>query len=64
MCHEKAKSVLGFNARCLFGRLARAMTKKSFVLGQIEYWRIIPIGLKFSIGHNFGASMTYEVGAG
>jgi hypothetical protein len=24
--HEKAKSILGLNARCLFGRLARAMT--------------------------------------
>jgi len=24
--HEKAKFVLGLHARCLFGRLARAMT--------------------------------------
>jgi hypothetical protein len=24
-CHEKAKCVIGFYARCLFGRLARAM---------------------------------------
>jgi hypothetical protein len=26
-CHEKAKWVLGFALRCLFGRLARVMTK-------------------------------------
>ena len=25
VCHEKVTSMLGFNARCLFGRLARAM---------------------------------------
>jgi hypothetical protein len=26
VCHEKAKCLLGSNARCIFGRLARAMT--------------------------------------
>jgi len=33
----KVKCVLGFRARCLFGRLARAMTKKCYVLGKVEY---------------------------
>jgi hypothetical protein len=26
VCHEKVKWMLGFASRCLFGRLARAMT--------------------------------------
>ena len=37
MCHEKAKWVLGTNARCLFGRLERAMTTNAISNYQIEY---------------------------
>jgi hypothetical protein len=35
--------------------------KRVFILWQIEYNRIIALGLIFSIDHNFGPSMTYEV---
>ena len=38
VCHEKVRSMLVFGARCLVGRLARAMTKKRvFMLGQFEF---------------------------
>ena len=53
---------LGLHARPLFGRLARALTKKRvFPNWQIEYYRIILLGLTFSNSHNFGPSMTHEV---
>jgi hypothetical protein len=37
MRHEKAKWVLSSALRCLFGRLARAMTTKRFSCFQIEF---------------------------
>jgi hypothetical protein len=51
-----------FHARCLVGRLARTLTKNvSSQIFQIEYYRIITLGLKFSNSHNSWPSMTYEV---
>ena len=36
--HEKAKFILSSNARCLFGRLARAMTKNVLYIRAIRIW--------------------------
>jgi hypothetical protein len=39
-CHESAKWKLDFNGRCLFGRLARAMTANVIsISGRFEYNR-------------------------
>ena len=53
--------MLGFRARCLFGQLASYNHNREFPNFQIEYYRIIALGLKFLIGQNFQPSMTYEV---
>jgi|AntAceMinimDraft_5_1070358.scaffolds.fasta_scaffold268586_1 hypothetical protein len=51
--------MLGLSARCLFGRLVRAMNTTRFF--KIEYKRIITSGLTILIGYNFEPSMAYEV---
>jgi hypothetical protein len=52
---------LGLHTRRLFCRLARAVAKKVFQNFQIEYYRTMALGLKFSNSQNFGPSATYEV---
>ena len=51
MPHLEGLIMLGFRARCLVRRPARAMTKTRFSKFQIEYYRIIKFGLKFLIDH-------------
>jgi hypothetical protein len=54
--------VLGSNARCLFRRLARAMTTNIiFKMGMSNIVVRISLGLTVSNGHNFGPSMTDDV---
>jgi hypothetical protein len=63
VCHEKAEWVLGFHARCLFGRLDRAMaTERDFQMSsQSKYNRQNLLGLNFLNVNNFRPSMKHEI---
>ena len=62
--HEKAKWMPGFHARCLFGRLARAMAndnKHDFKILKSSIMVRISLVLTFSNGYNFKPPMALEV---
>jgi hypothetical protein len=60
VCHENINSMLGFASRCLFGQLARALTKNVlYILGKSNMNIRISLRLKFLNSHNFGPSMTH-----
>jgi len=60
VCHEKDKITLGLHARCVVGRLERAMAINAILKCQIEYYRQDLISASILNGHSSGPSIAHE----